>query len=87
MWSPGGRPGGTLRPIRPDPAAASVTPVGKLLRILILAAVLAGLGVVVRRLLAERAPAHGLNGSGPRLGSFDTWPPVLKKTESSQPAG
>ncbi|MGP8060292.1 MAG: hypothetical protein ACLP9C_11725 [Acidimicrobiales bacterium] len=60
---------------------------GKLLRILIGLAVLAGVSVVVRRLLAERAPDHGLNGSGPRLGSFDTWPPVPKKTGSSRPAG
>jgi len=50
-------------------------------------AALAGVTVVARRLLAERAPAHGLNGSGPRLGSFDTWPPVPKKAGSTPPTG
>lgn len=59
----------------------------RLLRILVVLAVLAGVSVVVRRLLAERGPQHGLNGSGPRLGSFDTWPPVPKKAGSTQPTG
>jgi hypothetical protein len=52
---------------------------GRLLRVLVGLGALAGVAIVTRRLLAERAPNHGLNGSGPRLGSFDTWPPVPKK--------
>ncbi len=55
---------------------------GRLLRILVVLAALAGAVVLTRRLLAERAPDHGLNGSGPRLGSFDTWPPVPKKSQT-----
>jgi len=50
---------------------------------LVVLAALAGAAVITRRLLAERAPDHGLNGSGPRLGSFDTWPPVPKKSEAA----
>jgi len=57
--------------------------VGRLLRILVVLAALAGVAVLTRRLLAERGPNHGLNGSGPRLGSFDTWPPVPRKSETA----
>lgn len=60
---------------------------GRLLRLGVALAVGAGVAVVLRRLLAERAPTHGLNGSGARLGSFDTWPPVPKNTGSAEPAG
>ena len=32
--------------------------------------------MLARRWLSERAPRRELDGSGPVIGSFDTWPPV-----------
>ncbi len=40
------------------------------------AAVAIAVTTVVRRWSAERAPRRDLNGSGPVIGSFDTWPTV-----------
>ncbi len=46
------------------------------LRLAVVTGLVVGATVLVRRLLAERAPRHGLNGAGSVAGSLDTWPPV-----------
>jgi hypothetical protein len=53
-----------------------------------LAALVAGarLAVVVRRWRAERAPRRELNGKGPVIGSFDTWPPVPRAPSGTSTA-
>jgi hypothetical protein len=52
--------------------------VRRLLRLVTLLSVL-GITVVVVRSLQRQAPLGGsLNGSGPLVGSLDTWPPVPK---------
>jgi hypothetical protein len=51
----------------------------RLSRLVLLLALAIGVTVLVRKLAAERAPTHGLNGSGHAPGSLDTWPPVPRK--------
>ncbi len=65
--APGYR-GGVRRPFR--------TLLGSLVVVVVVAGVLA-----VRRLRAERRPRHELNGSGPALGSLDTWPAVRRSPD------
>lgn len=57
----------------------------RVLALLIIGLTAAGV-LAARRLAAERAPRHGLNGSGRVLGSLDTWPPVRRAPERP-PAG
>lgn len=49
------------------------------MRLVLLAALAVGAGFVVRAVLAGRAPRRSLDGSGPIVGSIDTWPPVPRK--------
>lgn len=48
-------------------------------RIVALALLAAGVGFAVRAVLAGRAPQRSVDGSGPILGSLDTWPSVPRK--------
>jgi len=47
--------------------------------LLVVLAFILGAAYLARRLLEERSPEHGLNGSGHVAGSLDTWPPVPAK--------
>jgi hypothetical protein len=42
-------------------------------------ALLAGVMVIAREVMLERAPQTALNGTQPVIGSLDTWPEVPRK--------
>jgi hypothetical protein len=41
----------------------------------------------IRRLLSRQSPRHALDGSGPLVGSLDTWPEVPRAPVQSDPPG
>jgi hypothetical protein len=61
----------------------TVGDVKNVVRLVIVVSALAGGAALARRLLAERAPRRELNGSGPILGSLDTWPAVPRSPSGS----